>query len=272
MVTSTDPTLSEALNQFVTAQKNGKKGVEGQQELNRFVAWCGKVRPVSRLSPSEVADYALYAGLGGPDSTRRLAPVKAFLSYLKEEGWTETGLASHLRIPRGRRPAGSGPSSRTAAKNGQQLSKATHEKLTAQLDSFKEERGKVVEDIKRAMADKDFRENAPLDAAKERQGFIEAKIRELESDLSNAQIVSGNRPVLPQQRVSVGSRVTLEDMSTGKKVVYTLVDVREADVSSGKISTTSPVGLALLSRSVGDEVPVTVPKGNLRYIIKSIGG
>ena len=121
------------------------------------------------------------------------------------------------------------------------------------------------------MAGKDFRENAPLDAAKERQGFVAAKIRELESEVSNAQILSGEAQANAGKRVVVGSNITIKDVSSGKRITYILVDKREADVASGKISTVSPVGQALLDRSVGDTVDITVPKGTLSYTIEKIG-
>jgi transcription elongation factor GreA len=137
------------------------------------------------------------------------------------------------------------------------------------LEVLKGDRASVVEDIRQAMMDKDFRENAPLEAAKERQALIEARVRELEAAITNAQIL-GNEPSRPSQRAVVGAKVSLQFVDTGKKVVYTLVDVREADASSGKISTVSPVGQALLDRIVGEEVTVNVPKGTLRYVIKAI--
>jgi len=120
------------------------------------------------------------------------------------------------------------------------------------------------------VADKDFRENAPLEAAKERQGFIESRIRELEGTLPSVQLLAANAAE-PQKRVKVGVTVTLKDTTTGREVVYTLVDVREADVASGKISTVSPVGQALLDRAVGDELSVHVPRGTLNYIVQKIG-
>ena len=141
--------------------------------------------------------------------------------------------------------------------------------MVAQMVLLKEERASVVEDIRQAMADKDFRENAPLDAAKEKQGFVELRIRELEAALLNAQILGKGRAV-PQRRSVVGAKVTLKDVNSGKKLVYVLVDVREADVSSGKISTSSPVGQALLDRAVGDEVRINVPKGTLHYLVERI--
>jgi transcription elongation factor GreA len=271
LVTPSNLSFSEALSRYVEAKKNGKKTMEGHQEIGRFIAWFGRERMVSELTPSEVADYAQYVGLRTADSTQRLNPVKGFLSFLKEEGWTETSLAPHLRVPRSRRTTLTRRTLKTSSPSAQ-LSQEGYQRLQDQLAMLKEERVKVVEDIKRAMADKDFRENAPLDAAKERQGIIESRIRELEAGLSGAQILSEDSgQEHHQQRITIGTKVALKEVDSGRQILYTLVDVREADVAAGKISTTSPVGQALLDRMVGEEVSVNAPKGIQRYLIEKIG-
>lgn len=240
------------------------------QELGRFVSWCGRDRNVVEVTPSQVADYAQYIGLGGPESVQRLSPVKAFLGYWKDQGWIQNGLAAHLRLPRSRRATSRRASgSDRRSPEGTYLSQEGYDRLASQLEVLKEERGVVVEDIRHAMADKDFRENAPLDAAKERQGFVESRIRELENSLASAQILAEGQAE-PRQRSTVGTKVTLKDVGSGKKMVYRLVDVREADAQSGKISTSSPVGQALLDRLVGDEVTINVPKGTLHYLVERI--
>ena len=270
MATYSGPSLSEALTRFVSSKKGRAKVVEGHQELGRFVAWCGRDRHVSDLSPAEVADYAQYIGQRGSDSIQKLSPVKSFLSFLKDEGWVQTGLAAHLRVPRTRR-AGYRRGSDSAASGGTHLSQEGYDQLVHQLEGLKGERVTVVEDIRTAMADKDFRENAPLEAAKERQGIIEARIRVLEASLATAEIL-GPGSKAARQRSAVGTIVTLKDVASGKEVVYTLVDVREADAASGKISTRSPVGQALLDRAVGDEVTVNVPRGTVAYLVEKING
>ena len=270
MVTYTGPSLTEALARFVSTKKGRAKVAEGHQELGRFVTWCGRDRQVGELSPAEVADYAQYIGQRGADSIQKLNPVKAFLGFLKDEGWVQTGLASHLRVPRTRR-AGSRRNSGSAASGGTHLSQEGYDRLVSQLESLKGERVTVIDDIRTAMADKDFRENAPLEAAKEHQGIIEARIRELETSLATAEILGpGSKAVL--QRSALGTSVTLKEVATGKEIVYKLVDVREADAASGKISTQSPVGQALLDRAVGDEVTVNVPRGTVSYLVEKING
>ena len=272
MATQPNPSISEALTHFVAAKKSAKSVQQGHQELGRFVAWCGRERNVVELSPSEVADYAQQIGLGGSDSAHRLHPVKAFLTYWKDQGWIENGLASHLRVPRTRRNTPSKNTGRrvTQYDNGTHLSQEGYDRLVAQLEDLKGERVSVTEEIKLAMADKDFRENAPLDAAKDRQGIVESRIRELESSIRDAQILASGPAKVA--RSGVGAKITLKDVTSGRVVAYTLVDVREADASTGRISTQSPVGHALLDRTVGEEVTINVPKGTLKYLVQKIAG
>lgn len=266
MTVQAGPSLSEALTKFMSAKKNGKGATLDLSEVGRFVTWCGRERNVLEVTPAQVAEYAQHIGLGGIESVSRLSPVKTFLGYWKDEGWIQNGLAAHLRIPRGRRAAGGG---KRAVTTSTQLSQEGYDRLVAQVEVLKGERVSVVEDIKLAMEDKDFRENAPLDAAKERQGIIESRIRELEASLSTAEILGKGKKA--SKRTAVGTKVTLRDVDSGKKLVYLLVDVREADAPSGKISTTSPVGQALLDRGVGDKVTINVPKGTLRYSVEKVG-
>ena len=272
MTTEQSLSISEALTHFVAAKKSAKTAQQSHQELGRFVAWVGRERKVSELSPSEVAEYAQQIGLGGSESVHRLSPVKIFLAYWKDQGWIVNGLASHLRVPRTRRTTAAKTSTRTNGRSnftGSQLSQEGYNRLVSQLDDLKDQRVLVLEDIKRAMADKDFRENAPLDAAKDQQGIVELRIRELEASINNAQILPEGASS-KVARSSVGAKVTLKDTNSGKTLAYTLVDVHEADVSEGKISTTSPVGQALLDRMVGEEVTINVPKGTLRYLVQRI--
>ena len=87
MTTELSPSISEALTHFVAAKKSAKTAQQSHQELGRFVAWVGRERKVSELSPSEVAEYAKQIGLGGSESVHRLSPVKVFLAYWKDQGW-----------------------------------------------------------------------------------------------------------------------------------------------------------------------------------------
>lgn len=142
-----------------------------------------------------------------------------------------------------------------------------YEKLTAQLRELKAERPLIVDAIEEARAHGDLSENAEYHAAKERQGQVEATIADLEDKLSRAQVIDPT--TLSGDKVVFGATVTLLD-EDDKPVKYQIVGQAEADAKLGMISYNSPLGRALISRSIGDEVEVTVPSGDKFYLINKI--
>ncbi len=276
MPTQTTPKVSQALSQFESdPNKKNKKGArDGSQELRKFLRWSGD-REVGRFTPHDMEQYAKEVGQSGADSAQqRLLPVKAFVEYWKEQGWTDKKLATHLRPPRSKTRTASRAAARPAARPVEDeptfLSQEGYDRLVQQLEELKEDRVSVTQEIRRAMADKDFRENAPLDAAKERQGRIETQISQLESAIARAQILSDSSNGTEITRSAVGTRITVKDRDSGEVLDYTLVDAREADIAIRRISIQSPVGQALLDLVVGEEVSVPTPKGTLTYIVQNV--
>ena len=142
-------------------------------------------------------------------------------------------------------------------------------KLTAELERMKRvERQKAITDIAVARGHGDITENAEYDAAKERQAFIEGRIREMENRLANAQVIDTKN--LPSDRIVFGATVRLSDIDNGHEVSYRIVGEDEADVKSGKISVTSPVGQALIGKELNDSVQVRAPGGVREYEILEI--
>lgn len=129
-------------------------------------------------------------------------------------------------------------------------------------------RPQVIKAIEEARAHGDLSENAEYTAAKERQAFVETKIRELEQKLANAEIMDGAHS--SDGKVGFGSTVTLENCGSGERVTYQIVGPDESDIPSGKISIASPIGKALVGKEVDDEVVVKTPGGTKRYIILEI--
>lgn len=262
--------LNEALKQFLPTLKE-KTRREAQQEVSRFVRWCGRDRKLTDLTAPEVGDYAeKFAGSITVD-VKRLVPVRKFLAYLHKNGLTCTNLSRHLKVSRStkrRRSAAGGADAKPVQKT--YLTTQGYAQLQDELKNLQEELFKVTEDIRRAMADKDFRENAPLDAAKERQGMIVSRMRELEDLLAEAVVEKEGQQKSATLKVSRNSRVTLSDIASEREICYTLVDPSETDPSSGKISFSSPIGQALLDKSVGEEVSITVPSGTLRFRIEKV--
>lgn len=276
MPTQLTPKVSEALSQFESdgSRKAKKSARDGSQELRKFLRWSGD-REVGRFTPHDMEQYAKEVGQSGADSAQqRLLPVKAFVEYWKDQGWTDKKLATHLRPPRSKGRSTTRSIARPAAKPAEEdptyLSQEGYDRLVQQVEELKAERVVVTQEIRRAMADKDFRENAPLDAAKERQGRIETQIRELEASIANARILPGGGDAVAITRSAVGTRMTVKDKNSGEVMDYTLVDAREADVALQRISIQSPVGQALLDLGIGEEVSIPTPKGTLTYVVENV--
>lgn len=133
---------------------------------------------------------------------------------------------------------------------------------------IKVERPQNVKDIEEARGHGDLSENAEYDAAKNRQGMIEARIREVNDKLARAEVIDPAE--LDVDKVVFGARVTLFDVDTGNEVSYQIVGEDEADIKEGKISVTSPVGKALIGHHLDDEVRIKVPSGMKLYEIIDI--
>ena len=142
-----------------------------------------------------------------------------------------------------------------------------YERLTADLKALREERPRVVDAIEEARAHGDLSENAEYHAAKERQGQIEATIADLEDKISRAQII--DPATLSGDKIIFGATVTLLD-DDDKPVRYQIVGPYEADAKAGRISYNSPLGKALISKKVDDEIEVTVPSGEKFYLVQKI--
>lgn len=142
------------------------------------------------------------------------------------------------------------------------------EMVKRELASLKAERPAVIQAIKEAREEGDLRENAGYDAAKERQGLLEAKINYLESRIPRFNVI--DLDTLDGDVVTFGATVKLEDLDTGEEKTYTLLGPDESDVDRGIISVLSPVGQALLGKEEGDEIIVDAPRGKIEYEIISV--
>jgi len=262
--TGQDPSLEDVALSFLTSLPP-EEGKERQQEVNKFIVWCGKERPISQITPLEVANYADQVVAAGGDIAKKLEPVKAFLSYAKKGKFITTSLAPHVRIKQASTKA-TRSSKSTKKRKKLTLSSEGYDQLKAQLAALEEERAKVIEEIRLAAADKDFRENAPLAAAKERNEQIDIRIREIQSDINNADLVV-EEDLAEEIRVRLRSRVILRDMVSEAELTYTLVTKNEVNPAKMKISMESPIGKALLHQCQGDIVKVIAPAGELSYQI-----
>lgn len=144
------------------------------------------------------------------------------------------------------------------------------ERLREELHRLKtQERPRIIQAIAEARAHGDLKENAEYQAAKEQQGFIEGRIAELESQLSQAQIIDVTR-LNAGGRVVFGATVDLEACESGQKVTYQIVGDLEADISQNRISVSSPIARALIGKEEGDVVVVNAPGGQKEWEILSV--
>jgi len=130
------------------------------------------------------------------------------------------------------------------------------------------ERPAVVKAIEIARDHGDLSENADYSAAKERQGFIEGRIQDINGKLARAQVIDPSG--IKSDKVVFGATVVMTDQDSSKRVTYKIVGVDEADIKNGKIGITSPIARALIGKAEGDEVIVHAPKGQIHYDVIKI--
>lgn len=263
-------TLGEAAGRYLAVVKDSDRA-QAQAELNRFVRHFGTGIPTMSLRPMDVEDYQEKVEKTGADVTRRLEPLKNFLNFLHKQGATETNLG---RLIKSRRTAATRTSVRRTNRPGAddeaiQLTSEGYDGLKKELDYLTNvKRDEIARDLYEARIDKDFRENAPYDAAKHHQAEVEARIRQIEHMLAVAQVV--DQQLNRGNAVGIGSTVLLRDLTHDEALTYTLVGTNEANPRAGRISVASPVGRALLERQVGDQIEVAAPIGTIRYRVEQI--
>ena len=268
--------LDAALDKYL---ENQVVGDEAHEELKRFAralattpSLGGSSPEVSALGAKVITDYVSMATGATVDGVRRLEPVREFLKYLFASGQTaKINLGKYVRAASKKkvRSQTAGPVGTHSQQEQHRLTEEGMRDLEGQLDTLKDELPNVVKEIARAAADKDVRENAPLEAARERQGHIQSRIRDIESVLASALAISqsdGDAKV-----IGVGSTVRVRNTGgTKKSVDYTIVSPIEARPSAGKLSMASPVGKELLGKEVGDQVEVVTPRGATTFVVLGI--
>jgi len=149
------------------------------------------------------------------------------------------------------------------------VTKEGYETLKRELENLKRvERPENIKAIEEARAHGDLSENAEFAAAKDRQGFIEGRISELQYKLANADIIVPDK--LNKDKAVFGCKVLLENIETGEDVEYQLVGTDESDIEKGRISVSSPLGQAIIGKKPGDELTLQVPGGKRAYELVEI--
>ncbi len=256
-ISNHNPTLAEIAADFLLSlPPQDRENI--QTAVYKFIRWLGLHRKVKDIGPADVASYSEQVTPAAAKS------VKSFLTYIQKGRLTKINLATHLRAKKA--------SSKVAtlwrsSQNQTTLTAQGYAKLEAELTNLKNQRSYVIEELRKAAADKDFSENAPLDAVREQKARLEGRIEELETTLKSARVMSKNQGV---SRIKIGNTVVLCDLSSGKEFSYALVDPPEANPVKGKISVASPLGKVLLDKEKEQTVEVTAPGGISKYYIKDI--
>ena len=149
------------------------------------------------------------------------------------------------------------------------LSQQGYDNLKEDLHNLKSvERPRVISQIAEARDKGDLSENAEYDAAKEAQGLLEARIAKLENDLANSRVL--DESAMDTSTVHLLTKVTIKNISSGVEMTYSIVSESEADLSSKKISSTSPIGKGLLGKAIGDIAEIEVPNGIIHFEVLNI--
>ena len=259
--------LNDAASQFVNSLPPDTAAAAAP-EIRRFVSWFHAGKLMESFTPLEIVGYSERFSASDTEHAHKLEILRKFLTYAKKEGLTGDNLSVNLKARKDKAL----PATRAAMEQAQSdmgvLTQQGYDDIKKELVSLKSQRPQVLEDIRRAAADKDFRENAPLHAAREQLGHIDGRIKELEAIVNTATII--DQSDRSRSRITLGNTVVLVAVATGKVQRYTIVGPKESDPAKGKISHVSPIGKAILGKNQGDVVDVVVPAGRIQYRIDKV--
>lgn len=271
---------AEACTHFLKSLDPDKARAE-RPAVEHFVAWYGADQSMAALTGEAVSRFA--ASLTPAERTEHhepgedelaevppLEPLRGFFAYCSRLAFTTDNFVPYLHLPAG--GGGARAPQQAAAELGGRAFYITIEGLQGlerELTELKGRRLQIADDLRAAMADKDFRENAPLDAARDAQAHLEARIRDVEDQLRRAVIIDEQQK---RGRANVGSRVRLLNLTSNREQTFHLVSPGEVDPANGKISSESPVGRAVLNHMDGDEVTVQTPGGVMQFRVVEVIG
>ena len=257
-----------------------EKAREERAEIECFVEWLGADEPMAALSCERIGEYlrerfpGAFAGEDGQaglddETSAQIEPLRSFLAHASRLAFTEENLVPCLGLREGGGGARGGAGAASEIGGAYYVTIEGLEALERELEELKARRPGIAEELRAAMADKDFRENAPLDAARDAQAHLEARIRAVEDQLRHAVIID---PGMKRGRANVGSTVRVLNLAGEREQTFQIVSPNEVDPAGGKISAESPVGRAVLNHGPGDEVTVSAPAGEQRLRVLEVDG
>ncbi len=259
-------TLEEALGEYLATLSPEAHNTESPF-VRRYVEHAGGDTAVAAVTGARVESFAEASiQISDPAAPRRVKALKAWFQYLKKRGYAEKNHGVHVRL---RRPAARGGRAvRAVNEEPIEMTAEGIAALRADLERLEADVPDLVKAISVAREDKDFRENAPLEAAREALAFNETRRREITAILRRA--VTAGEAGRDDGRSTIGSTVRVTRLDSGREVAYVLVSAREANAADRKISVESPVGKGLLGRRPGDEVTVSAPSGAVQFRVTAV--
>ena len=276
-------TLIKSVNLYTNRMRKSRKETI-KSDLSSFIQWLTisldnksydentnlENINLNIIEPFFIEQYVKLTNLkhSNQNASKKLTVARDYLNYIHTEGFTESNLGNHIRNKKGRRSGSVSLKSKMHESDIVEISKEYHDSLEKELNVKYKERENVVVDINKAAADKDFRENAPLEAAREKQGLIESQIKTIEETLRKSVIINTKKSNKKNKIAQIGSKVTL--IKENKRTKINLVASPEADVNLSKISLESPLGKAIMGKGENDHVTVSAPAGEIEYTIIKI--
>ena len=256
-----EPIIAVQASRHFFQSQDAEKAREARDDVEAFIEAFGPERPLSDMTSADVAAYAQRFRNDNVEDPPQLEPLRAFLAYAWRLSFTTENLVPALQLGQPEGVAEVHPA-HPFGSEGYRMTLQGLQALERELEELKAQRPRIADELRAAMADKDFRENAPLDAARDAQAHLEARIRDIEGRLRHAVIIDPNQK---KGRANVGSTVKLLNVGSEREQVFQLVSPSEVDPANGKISIESPVGSALMDHAPGDEVTVKAPSGTMRF-------
>lgn len=259
-------TLGEALQEYLDSLKPETR-VRVGGFVSKYVDFAGHDVMISSLTGSHVEHYReSQIHPTDPQAPERVAALKDWFQFLKKRNYTTANLGIYVRVKKSQgRSNSTGAQARTEDQSIEMTAEGI-EALRRELEELQAKHPEIIKAIQEAREDKDFRENSPLEAAREELAFNEQRRRDIEAALKRAVIADGSGSDV----TAVGSLVTVTRVDTEHQATWKLVGPREANAKEQKISVESPVGKALLGRRTGETVAVEAPSGVLEFRVDDV--
>lgn len=260
-------TLGQAFQEYLDSLKPEIRHRNGVY-VRKYVEFAGHDLWLASLTGSHVENYReTQIQPTDPAAPDRVAALKDWFQFLKKRGYTDGNFGIFIRVKKsGGRTARASANQVRLAQETIEMTAEGVEALRKELEELTSQHPAIIKAIQEAREDKDFRENSPLEAAREALAFNEQRRREIEAALKRA--VIADKQVADVS--AVGSTITVTRLDNDSSNTWKLVGPREANARDQKISVESPVGKALIGRRPGDSVTVETPSGSLDFRVERV--